>query len=414
MDRLGDAERAAVGDPTRRLVGVDPVDLDEGIREVVRAGDDVEQAGREFRWVGGRVGVAVVGDRLDLERGDPARLGGAQLGVDVVVPGERVGLQVLGAILDPLDRLAGQEGGRHGQDVARIDRDLAAEAAADVMGLDPDVLLIDRQAGPGRHEREHGPDGVRRLARHVERQLLADRVPVGDAAACLDGGDVDPGDVDVLADPDLGGLQRGVRAGLVARLPVPDVVVGLVRPSIGAQHEGTRLQGLHGVDDDGQRLVVDLDRGDAVGRRIARGGDDGGHFLRLVHDRVDRQHHLHIAGQRGHPGEFVALQVLAGDHRRHARDLERLGRVDGLDLGVRVRRADDVQPELAGQVEVLDVLALALDEAGVLLALDGVAHAPHFGRRVGRDLGHRSTSPQPARRPRPAWPASRRPPAGRP
>ena len=68
VDRLGHPERAAVGDAAGRLVGVDAVDLDERVREVVRAGDDVEQPGRELRRVGGGVGVAVVGDRPDLER----------------------------------------------------------------------------------------------------------------------------------------------------------------------------------------------------------------------------------------------------------------------------------------------------------------------------------------------------------
>ena len=194
VDRLGHPERAAVGDAAGRLVGVDAVDLDEGVREVVRAGDDVEQAGRVLGRVGRGVGVAVVGDRLGLERGDLAVLGGAQLGVDVVVAGERVGLEVLRAVLDPLDRLADGQARHDREDVARIDRHLAAEPAADVVGLDPDVLL--RQA---RHEGEHGPDGVRRLARHVERELAADGVPVGDAAARLDRRDVDARDVDVLA-----------------------------------------------------------------------------------------------------------------------------------------------------------------------------------------------------------------------
>ena len=110
VDRLGHPERAAVGDAAGRLVGVDAIDLDEGVREVVRAGDDVEQAGRVLGRVGRGVGVAVVGNRLGLERGDLAVLGRAQLGVDVVVAGERVGLEVLRAVLDPLDRLARRSG----------------------------------------------------------------------------------------------------------------------------------------------------------------------------------------------------------------------------------------------------------------------------------------------------------------
>ena len=172
VDRLGHPERAAVGDAAGRLVRVDAVDLDERVREVVRAGDDVEQAGRELGRVGGGVGVAVVGQGLDLETGDLAVLGRRQLGMDVVVAGERIGLQVLGAILDPLDRLADGQRGDDREDVARVDRHLAAEPATDVVGDDPDVLL--RQTGD---EREHGPDGVRRLARHVQRQLTADGCP---------------------------------------------------------------------------------------------------------------------------------------------------------------------------------------------------------------------------------------------
>ena len=97
--------------------------------------------------------------------------------------------------------------------------------------------------------------------------------------------------------------------------------------------------------------------------------------------------------------ELVALQVLAGDDRGDARDLERLGRVDRLDGRVGVRAADDVQPELAGQVHVLDVLALALDEARVFLALDRVAHAPDLGAgaKVAVGFGRHVVSPaQPA------------------
>jgi len=105
-----------------------------------------------------------------------------QLGVDVVVAGEAVGLQVFGAVLDPLDRQAGLDGGDAGDDVAGIDGYLAAEAAADV-GRD-DANLVLRDAGD---EREDGADGVRRLGGHVDGELALDLVEGGDAAAGLDG-----------------------------------------------------------------------------------------------------------------------------------------------------------------------------------------------------------------------------------
>ena len=315
MDRLGHPERAAVGHAAGRLVRVDAIDFDEGVGEVVRAGDDVEQAGRVLGRVGRGVGVAMVRDGLGLERGDLAVLGRAHLGVDVVVAGERVGLQVLAAILDPLDRLADEERRRDGQDVARVDRHLAAEAAADVVGLHPDVLFADRKAGAGGDERDHGADGVRRLGRHVQRELLADRVPVGDAAARLDRGDVDARDVDVLLDVDVGRGEVRVRGRPIAGLPVPDVVVLLVLAAIRAQDRRVGLERLERIGHDRQRLVVHEHRGHAVGGDVLGRRDDRRDLLGLVHDGVDREHHLHVAGQRRHPVELVALEILAGDDR---------------------------------------------------------------------------------------------------
>ena len=160
---------------------------------------------------------------------------------------------------------------------------------------------------------------------------------------------------------------------------MPDVVVLLLLPAVGSKHGRVGLECLVRVGDDRQRLVVDEDRRHAVGRGVARRGDDRGDLLALVHDGVGREHHLHVAGQGRHPVELVALEVLAGDHRQHARDLERLAGVDALDRRVRIRRAGDVEPQLAGQVDVVDVLAGAADEARILLALDRVAHATDLG-----------------------------------
>ena len=72
VHRFGDAEGAAVGDAARRLVGVDAVDLDVGRLQVVGAGGDAEEAGRELARVGGGVEGAVVGDGDHVERGDRA------------------------------------------------------------------------------------------------------------------------------------------------------------------------------------------------------------------------------------------------------------------------------------------------------------------------------------------------------
>ena len=49
--------------------------------------------------------------------------------------------------------------------------------------------------------------------------------------------------------------------------------------AIGPEDERVRLERLVRVDDHLQRLVVDLDRSDAVGRDVLGGGDDRGNFL---------------------------------------------------------------------------------------------------------------------------------------
>ena len=80
------------------------------------------------------------------------------------------------------------------------------------------------------------------------------------------------------------------------------------------------------------------------------------------------------------------LQVLAGDHRHHALHGQSLAGVDIEYFGVGVGTAHDVHVEHAWQLDVVDVAALALDEAGVLLALHPVPHAPNLGRRGDSDL----------------------------
>ena len=73
MHGLGHPEGAAVGNTARRLVGIDPVDLDMGRLEVVGASADVEQAGGKFGGIGRRIGVAVIGERFNAQRRELCR-----------------------------------------------------------------------------------------------------------------------------------------------------------------------------------------------------------------------------------------------------------------------------------------------------------------------------------------------------
>ena len=140
VDRLGDAERAAIGDTAGRLVRVDRLDLHVRGLQVVRAAADVEEPGRELRRLRRRVERAVVGDDVDAQAGDLPVLG-ADLALHEVVAGEARGHEVLRAILDPLHRHAGDDRAGDRAHVAGVDRHLVAETPADVRAADPDHVL---------------------------------------------------------------------------------------------------------------------------------------------------------------------------------------------------------------------------------------------------------------------------------
>jgi len=189
--------------------------------------------------------------------------------------------------------------------------------------------------------------------------------------------------VHVLADGDRRRGEGGVGAGLVAGLPGEDVVV-VIACAVGAtglagevvaQHRGAGLERFVGVEHHGQLFVLDDHRLHGVGGDVAVVGDHDGHFLHLEVHLLVGQHGGHVAGEGGHPVQLQRLQVVGGQHRVHAGNGERGGLVDALDAGMCERAAHDVHVQHAGQLHVVDVVALALDEAGVFLAQAAVAHA---------------------------------------
>ena len=386
VHRLGDPERTAVGDASRRLVRVHAVHFHMGVGQVVGAGADVEEAGRELGRVRRGVGVAVVGDRAQLQRGQSPVLR-SQPGGDVVVAGEGVRLQVLRTVLDPLHRFAGDHRSGGGDDIARIHRHLAAEAAADVRGDHPDLVF--RESEVGGDQGDHGADRVRGLRREVEGEVAFHRIPTGDAAAGLDRGHMDARDVHLLLDDHLGVPERGFGLFAVAVLPVPDVVALLVVAHLG----GAGLQRLVRIHHHRQRVVVHFERGDAVGGSVAGSRHHRRHFLRLVLHGVHRQHHLLVAHQRGHPRQLVLLERLPGDDRGHSGNGGRRLLVDLRDLRVGVRAPRDVEVEHLRQDDVVDVVALAAQEAGVFLAEDGVSEAPALSHRSSPSSSRRRAAP---------------------
>ena len=73
--------------------------------------------------------------------------------------------------------------------------------------------------------------------------------------------------------------------------------------------------------------------------------------------------------------QFEGLQIFGSEHGNHAGNLQRGFLVDAQDAGVGHRRAHDVHVQHAGHFDVIDIVALALDKAGVFLAQAAFAHA---------------------------------------
>ena len=166
----------------------------------------------------GRIGAgverAVVGQHVAPEAGDPAVPGRRELAGHVVVAGEGGGGEVLHPVLDPLHRPAEHDRGDDRADIARIDADLVAEAAADVGRDDADLVL-----GDAGEQRGHGAHHVRRLEGAPDRELAVDLVHRGDAGAGLERAGVDPLVGDQLLGRDLGRGERLLGRRLVARPP---------------------------------------------------------------------------------------------------------------------------------------------------------------------------------------------------
>ena len=120
--------------------------------------------------------------------------------------------------------------------------------------------------------------------------------------------------------------------------------------------------------------------------RVLVGRDHERDLLALEADLVAREHGLRVVGDRRHPRQAERLEVLGGDDRGDVRVRERLRGVDRDDLRVRVRAAQDGAVDHARQPDVVEVGALAADEARVLLALQAAEADRALGRGAGKVL----------------------------
>ena len=245
--------------------------------------------------------------------------------------------------------------------------DLVAEAAADV--LRDDAQLVDADAHGGRHHDHREP---RELVVRRHRPLPRAAVELDERPVELERRRVEAVEVELADLDDVVGL--GERRVDVA--PLPDARVRHVAAALLVEHRRVGLERLARVDDDVERLVVDHHELGRVAGELARLGDDGGDGLADVPHLADRERVVldAAARRRGDLEERVGedRDLVARERAVDPGQLERGRDVDREDRACGVRRADEVEVAHPVPLDVVEEDALPLDEPPVLLPRDAL------------------------------------------
>jgi hypothetical protein len=216
------------------------------------------------------------------------------------------------------------------------------------------------------------PVHVRDLAWHVDRQRSV-RFRVGNDSTRLHAGRDQPVVDDAQLD-DLVGLVRGLRVVAAAHL----VDGGDIAGDIVMKLRCTVADGGDLVDHCGQRLVVDVDQINRVvgfGKRLR---DHQRHAFADEAHAIDRNDvAVRNLRSRQHPvgsdGADLAVKILPRQSEPDSRRGASRAEVDISDIGMGVRRSQDRGVEHAGQLDVVDISALAGQEPKIFAPLQRLA-----------------------------------------
>ena len=235
---------------------------------------------------------------------------------------------------------------------------------------------------------------MRALRGHPDGHLARAGIVARDGATRLHGVGDEALVVKALAHHDVGALDRGVGGGPVAGRPVHADIVGRLVVEL----RRSIRHGLFLIDHGRQGPVVDRDEIEGVVGDVGVLGHHRGHAVADVAHPVHGQHAvwgnvvLHAAGREGARERVDRIaQIGAGDHVDHAGEGPRRGSVDVVDAGVGVGAAQDGHVRHAGELDVVEVLAVACDQARVFLALD--ARADELWRHTRRLCDSHVTPP---------------------
>ena len=381
VHRLGHAEGTAVADPARRFVGVDTVNSQIRGWDVIRARADIHETCGELRRVSASVKAAVVRGHFAPQAGDLAFGRSRDFALHPVVAGKGGGHQVFHPVFDPLHRNAGDDRSNDRTNVAGIRADLVAKAPADIRRDDADVVLFD-----ARNQADDRPDRVRCLERAIEGQLAVHLVHRGHTAAGFQRARVRAVVVHGLFGDDLSAVDDLAGGFFLADFPCEDVVVMFAwsmsavrqRAVLGHQilaQNGVRFHRFKRIDNHRQFFVVHVDQFDRVGCDVAVLGHHIGNLLALEQNLAVGQNHLLVACQGRHPVQTQGPQIVRSQNRNDPVQGECSRCVDRLDPRMGIGRSDKVPEQHPRHFDVVNVVAFALCETGILDALALAAHA---------------------------------------
>ena len=364
------------------------------VRRLVDRGGDARAVG------GGHVGHAVAADvgvqRL-LQPDELAVLVERQRSFDHHVARLIVGHERLGAVGQPLHRLAELARRPHGKHVFGVEMRARPEPAAHVAGDNVEFLRVAAE-----HDRRVALEPVNALVADVELEAVA--LVFRDAAARLHlrvGDAVEP---ELLLDHGGGVLECFLRRGEVAVGRVEGDVIGRLVPHGGC----AGLDRIHAVGDGGQHLVIDLDQLAGV-LRVGEGvgdheGDDLADMVHLAGDDRDVGRGEGLAAVRlGKGGDAMVFRLhrngavrdafqpvggvfRAGEDVHHARRFLRGGEVEPAHACVRVDRPHGVAVKLTREADVVGIGAVTGEEPLVLPA-DEMCADPGIHVRRGPSAG---------------------------
>jgi hypothetical protein len=297
----------------------------------------------------------------------------------------------IGAPLGPLHRateLAREEAER---DELRVRRDLVAEATADVLGDQPELVGTDPQRRRHHDRREAGELVVRR-----DRPLPGAPVVLDERAVQLERRRVEALEVQ------LGDLHDVIGLGerLVDVAPLPDAGVGHVSAGLLVEHGSPVLERLPCVDDDVERLEVDHHELGRVASELARLGDDRDDRLTDVAHLADRERVVldASAGLGRNLEERVGedRDLVARERPVDPRELERGADVDRDDPRMSVRRTEEMHIPHPVPLHVVEEGPLPLDEPAILLPRDALTDRALLERRRALCLDGCHAPPFPA------------------